>query len=121
MLKHFDFKALTEIDDERIATTINHALQRAYEDLADRPRVEKDRTITLTSSLSPRADDAGRLDDVDGGLKVVEKVPARTTKTYRMTAKNGALFFNEDSPDNPDQQTLDMPASGIPSIRRVGS
>lgn len=118
-LKQFDFAALAEIDDQRIATTIDHALERIYADLADRPIVSKERSITLRITLTPIADEKGRLDDVDVALKIVEKVPARESKTYRMAAAHGALMFNEDSPDNPDQQTLDLPGPGS-KLRRAG-
>lgn len=119
-LKPFDFKALTELDDGRIGKTIDQALDRMYADLDDRPLSDKERSITLKISLAPVADDKGLLDDVDVAFKIVEKVPQRESKTYRMQARNGALLFNEMSPDDPDQQTLDG-LDGKGPLRRVGS
>lgn len=121
MLKHFDFKGLTELDAGRIATAFDQAMVRMYEDLADRATVNKSRTLTVTVSLTPIAGERGELDDVDVDIQLTEKVPARQTKVYRMSAEHGALFFNEESPDNPDQRTLDELAPGAaPPLRRVG-
>lgn len=107
-LKPFDFKGMAELDDARIATAFDQALARIYEDLADRPSLTKARSITLNVTLTPMPDEKGRLDDVDVDIQLTEKVPARQTKVYRMSAQRGALLFNEDSLDEPDQGTLDM-------------
>ncbi len=107
----FKFTALGEIDDGRIAVAIDRGIERIMADLHDRPTVDKSRTITLTIAFVPRADDRGRLDDVDVYCDIKERAPARETKTYRMSTRGGELFYNELSPENPDQGTLDLAAA----------
>ena len=92
----------------RMAEAFNQALARVYDDCKDRPELKTARKITLTVSMKPRAEQGGSLDTVDVAFDVKDNVPKRESRTYNMTAGRGGLLWNELSPDEVRQKTLDM-------------
>ena len=107
-LEKFTLATLAEMDQGRIRIAFEQALQRLQDDLKDRPAVESARKITLLVSLVPIVGDDGELDSVDVDFKITDTVPKRESKTYNMQATRGGLLFNELSPDEVRQRTLDM-------------
>ena len=106
-LQKFDLATLTELDGARIRTAFDQAIERLTEDCKDRPGVKKARTVTLTVSLVPLANDDGDLDTVDVDFKFKESMPKRASRTYNMLPTRKGLYVNEMSPDEVKQRTLD--------------
>jgi len=108
MLEKFSLAALSTMDGGRLNETFEQALRRLQEDCKDRPAVKGARKLTLTVSLAPLADDAGELESIDARIDFNEKAPKRASKIYNMESFAGGLLFNELSPDEVKQRTLDM-------------
>jgi hypothetical protein len=108
MLEQFTLGTLAEMDGGRIKAAFEQALNRCRHDCEDRPSIAGARKITLTVTLEPVAADSGELESVDVSFALNEKLPNRASKTYNMEAVTGGLLFNELSPDEVRQRTLDM-------------
>lgn len=108
MLEKFDLATLAAMDGGRIREAFEQALNRCRHDCEDRPAVDGARKITLVVSLTPIADDSGELSSVDVAFDLNDRLPKRGSKTYNMQAVTGGLVFNELSPDEVKQKTLDM-------------
>lgn len=119
MLEKFDLATLSRMDNGRIATAFEQALSRLRYDCEDRPAVEGKRTLTLSVVLEPVAADDGALASVDVTFALSEKLPKRASKSYNMESVAGGLLFNELSPDEVKQKTLDMQPK--PSAQREAS
>jgi len=106
-LQKFDLGILSTIDDGRIREAFGQALTRVEHDLRDRSIVKKPRKITISLTLTPVPDERGELESVWVGLDVKDNIPARQTKNYNMRATRAGLMFNELSPEEVRQQTID--------------
>ena len=106
-IESFELKTLTEIDGGRIREAFEQALRRCESDCRDRPNIAKARTLTLSVSLVPAVDERGELDTVAATFDIAEKLPKRQSRKYQMLARGGKLLFNELSPDDVKQKTLD--------------
>lgn len=108
----FDPQSLMELDGGRIREAMCQALARVEADMHDRPGVKSARKLTLTITFKPAMDEEGNLDGADVSCQVQESIPKRSSRAYAMRAsKNGGLFFNEHSPENPNQRTIDEGAA----------
>lgn len=107
-LQKFDLAAIVDIDDGRIRTALEQALRRCELDCRDRPGLEGKRSVKLEVRLSPVPTPEGELDSVDVSFAISEKIPPRASKSYNMRAARGGLLFNELSPEDCDQMTLDL-------------
>lgn len=106
----FEFKLenIKELDNGKPAIAFNQAVKRAVEDILDRPGMSKPRSVTLKVILSPTVDTVGELYDVKVKAEVNESIPKRASQVYSMGArKGGMLVFNEMSPGNIHQKTID--------------
>ena len=109
-LEKLDLGSLERLDQGRIAVAFEHALRRAEMDCKDRPGVKAARTVVLVARIMPLQDvDTGQLDTCNVDFQVHESIPKRRSRTYSMRASPGGLVFNELSPDNIKQGTLDEP------------
>lgn len=106
-LQKFNLGVLGTIDDGRISEAFAQALSRVEHDLRDRAIVKKPRKITISLVMTPVADERGELESCWVGLDVKDNIPARQTKNYNMAATRGGLMFNELSPEEVRQQTID--------------
>lgn len=106
-LQKFNLAVLGTIDDGRISEAFAQALARVEHDLRDRAVVKKSRKITITLEMTPVANERGDLESCWVGLDVKDNIPARKTKNYNMAATRGGLMFNELSPEEVRQQTID--------------
>ncbi len=98
---------LAVMDNARIGEAFNLELKRVLADLEDRPLLEKVRTITLTVSLSPVAEDEGPgLEGAVVDFKLKSTMPERQSKPYHMANRDGQLMFNDLAPENARQGTL---------------
>ncbi len=107
-LQKFTLGTLADMDGGRIKADFAEALDRCRKDCEERPAIEGARKIILTVSLNPVATDSGALDSVDVDFDLKDNLPKRASRTYNMTSLRGGLLFNELSPDEARQGTLDM-------------
>lgn len=103
----FTVESLGILDGGRIKEAIEQAIKRAELDCKDRPLVKEARTVSLQIHFQPKVDEGGDLGIIDVSFDVVEKAPKRKSRIYEMATKRGGLFFNEMSPEDVAQTTLD--------------
>ena len=118
-LERFSLATLATMDGGRIKEAFEQLLTQARLDCEDRPNLDGARTVTLKVLLEPIAADTGELQSIDVSCELGIGMPKRSSKTYNMEAVAGALLFNELSPDEIKQKTLDMAPK--PSTQREGS
>lgn len=119
MLTKLTLKSLETLDDGRIREAVNQALRRCEDDCRDRPGVKQNRSVTISINLEPQqCGETGTLDSVDIAIDIKEKIPARKSKRYNALAKGHGLFFNEASPEDVDQLTLDEAAERRPQLKK---
>lgn len=119
-LKALSLATLAEIDEGRIRTAFEQAMNRAQSDCADRPGVKSARSVTLKVVLTPIPDeDTGALDSCQVQFQFSESIPKRGSKPYNMRAKGAALLFNDLSPEDAKQRTLDEVEAQTPKLKAV--
>lgn len=106
--RKLDLEGLALVDNGRVKAGFDLALSRAEKDCHDRPSVTKPRTVTLTVQLKPIVDAAGEYDHVAAVFGIGETFPKRSTHAVSMTVANGGLFWNDLSPDEVRQGTIDQ-------------
>lgn len=110
-LERLTLKAITKIDGGRLEAAFDQALHRLQADCKDRPGTKDARKLALHLSLSPLIDeDALSLGSVDVAFHFTETVPKRRSKKYNMRAEAGGLFFEDLSPDDVRQMTIEQGA-----------
>lgn len=112
-----NLSSLSSIDQGRLAVAFEHELKKCEADCSDRPAIEKARIVRLEISLTPRlAEGSLEMESADVFFKVSSAIPKKETRNYNMRATRSGLVFNELSPDNVNQATLDM----APKPKKVG-
>jgi len=106
-LEKFTLATVSDMDGGRIRTAFEQALKRCEDDLKDRPGVKAARKVELHLALAPVAD-GGELDSVNVTFRIKDNVPKRESKAYNMQSVPGGLLFNDASPEDVRQKTLDM-------------
>lgn len=106
-LEKFNLATIADMDGGRIRAAFEQALARLEADLKDRPAVKTARKLELILDLTP-VSDGGELDSVNVKFRVKDNVPKRESKAYNMQAVAGGLLFNDASPEDVRQKTLDM-------------
>lgn len=106
-LEKLTLASLATMDGGRHAVAFEQALTRARFDCQDRAVVKGARKIALVVTLEPRSDDSGELDRIHVAFAIDEKHPKRMSRAYSMQNVNGGLVFNELSPGEARQGTLD--------------
>lgn len=120
MLLKFDLAALKDLDDGRVAAGFDQALQRCVADCKDRPNLKDARTINLKVTIVPVAgDDAGEMESCDVQFKITDAIPKRSSKVYNAKSTRNGLVYNDLSPDEVNQMTLDQ-APSLRSTTHVG-
>jgi len=97
---------LRHLDLGRVDSALSQEIERAVEDLKDRPAVDGARKVVLTIEMKPISEDGGSLDRVSVRMHVALKCPKRSTIEYSMRPQGKALVFSTDSPDNVEQLSL---------------
>lgn len=115
-LEKFTLATLSTMDGGRIQTAFQQALDRLRYDCEDRPSVKGARKVTLSVELTPVAADNGELSSVDVDIELNERLPKRGTKTFNMEPVVGGMLFNELSPEEVRQKTLDMAGDRKPAM-----
>lgn len=106
-LERFELSSLATIDSGRVRAAFDFALERCIADLKDRPNVRAARILTIAVAMAPVSDEEGNLVSGDVKFTIRDNVPKRQSKTYNMTVGRSRLSFNELSPDDARQRTLD--------------
>lgn len=114
-LELFSLGTLAHIDEGRVRLAFEQALQRVEADLKDRPNETKPRKIAITLTFDPNADERGDLLTCKVGIDVKDNIPARRTRDYEMRATRAGLMWNELSPNDVHQKTIDE----VPAPRPV--
>ena len=108
-IEKFQLGSLSTIDGGRINEAFEQALKRCEMDCKDRPATAKARKVALTAELVPVCTPQGDLESVDVTFQIKDTVPTRESATYNMKAVPGGLLFNELSPEDVRQGTIDEP------------
>jgi len=108
----FSLGEMINLDMGKIDAAFRMEMQRAVEDILDRPEDDADRTVMLKMKLRPEDVAQGNVDTVCVGFELDLKLPKKSTRAYSMrvckTRSHAAsLLFNSESPDDPNQMTLD--------------
>ena len=106
-LEKFDITSLATIDGGEIREAFEDALKRCRLDCQSRPGVQKPRKVSITANLVPICDDNGKLGSCDVQFEVTDSLPKRVSPNYNMKATRTGLLFNEESPQDVNQGTLD--------------
>lgn len=106
-LEAFTLATIADMDGGRIRLAFEHALARCQDDCKDRPDLKTSRKIALVLHLEPVCE-KGHLESVDVTFKITDTIPKRESKSYNMKAVAGGLLFNEASPEDVRQMSLDM-------------
>lgn len=107
-LEKFSIDSLKKMDGGRVAIAFEQALKRCQLDCSDRPGLKSARKISLIAVMTPVLDEEGNLDSVDLEFEIKDNIPARKSRPYNMqTAPRGGLLWNEFSPEDVRQLTLD--------------
>ncbi len=106
-VEKFDLSSLVTIDEGRVRDLFEQALKRCRDDCHERPGVSKARKVTLSATLTPVCSPEGAMGSCDVQFEVDDSLPKRVSPCYNMKAARGGLLFNEMSPDDINQGTLD--------------
>ena len=99
---------LSQLDQGVLDAQFREELKSVIEDMRDRPSVSQARKITICLSLKPTSDGAGGLLEVGTEVEISSTFPKVRTREFAMGAiKTDALVYNDLSPDDPRQGTLD--------------
>ena len=106
-MQQLSLGSLKSLDMGKADEAFQSHLARAADDCRDRPLEAKARKVVLEVALVPRPDPSGDTTEVDVQIQLTSKIPSHRTKVYPMALfRNGAVGFNPDSPDNPNQATI---------------
>lgn len=106
-VKKFGIDQLALIDGGRIKEAWEREMKRMREDCQDRPALNKPRQVHIVTSLVPVCGEDGTLESVKVAFDIDHKMPKRQSQVYDMKAVPGGLVFNELSPEDVRQGTLD--------------
>ncbi len=100
---------LEALENGAIGEVFTMKLGQLMADVVDRPALEKARKLTVELELTPVSDNSGNLTEVRAAVQVKTTSPAQRTAEVSMKwgAKRGALVWNDESPDDVRQGTLD--------------
>jgi len=99
---------LKNLDLGKVEAAFRVELGKIVADLCDRPEDPTKRTLSLKLSLWPEDVVAGATETVSVVFTLESRIPKRTTRVHNMRVSGDkCLVFNSESPDNPDQRTLD--------------
>lgn len=107
-----ELKDVGAIENGMVAVLWRKSLESAFNDIAARPGVESVRQVVLVMRMVPETDSRGELIAIRTEFEVDPKLPKSRTRVYSMVPMGDrgelrALQYNEASPDDPKQMTLD--------------
>lgn len=111
MIHELTLDTIKHLQGGAIAEAWQQELRKLVLDCEDRPGVKKPREIKLTITVVPEVGEAGGLESVDLDFHVEHKVPKRQSRSFNLDvrkSKDGQqLVFNDLSPDDAGQRTID--------------
>lgn len=107
-LKLLSLANLAELDSN-LPQDFNAMLAAAVLDCTNRPSIKKPREISVVVKVTPILKQDGTVDDVEINVQVCGKSPAKIIQPIvgRATV-NGGVKWSPDSPDCPDQKTIEF-------------
>lgn len=112
MLKTLSLETLPDLDGGRIQAAVDRELAHINRDLEDRPALDKARKLVIEISATPYASEKGGIGGAKVSVKVKSSVPDRQSKTFDMLPTQDGLGWNELSPDDARQLTIDDARGG---------
>lgn len=107
-LRKLTLEAVADIDGGRIKAAVEQALARCHRDVVDRPALKQARKVTLTLKITPIPEDCGlSAGSCNVEFDINESIPRRTSKKYNMQTTRAGLLYEELSPEDVRQATLD--------------
>lgn len=111
-LRELTLTDIAEMDGGRIGVAMAHAINRAADDIYDRPGESKARKIVLEVLLTPECGEDGECENVKMQAQVKDTIPSRKTRLYDLGVRrrNGrtSLVYSDAAPDNHMQPGLPM-------------
>ena len=108
-IKNLSLESLKDFADGTVEASFNRHLKRAIEDCDDRAGDSKARKVTIEVLLSPQQLQDGSTCNIKAECKIKSSVPDHISRPIECRIKQGGkAVFNDLSPDNPDQMTLDQ-------------
>lgn len=106
--------SLGDLDKGRVGHCVQNSIEAAVKDCRDRPGLKVARKIIITVMIDPQMDDEDELAgnellDAHVNVEVATKFPSRKSRTYSMGLTKRSAIFNELTPDNVRQATIDDP------------
>ena len=99
---------IASMDDGRLGEAIDQKIAQVYADLKDRPNLNKDRAVSIKVIFRPVPDDDGQgLVEVFTQFEIKASMPTSTSRRYHCKADRNGMMFNELSPDEANQLTID--------------
>jgi hypothetical protein len=99
-----------DVDKGALRVAVNQALKLITNDLADRPSLNKNRTVVLKIDMKPvinKNSSTPELEEADVAWQVMSKTPAIGSEGVVMKPQqDGQLYFHSDLPDAPDDETI---------------
>lgn len=115
-VKQLTLDTLKDCDFGKSDKAFRVALERAVRDCLDRPADDRARQVALMIELVPVKeihDNVISCEGAKGKFKIQCKLPAWETEAVSFGVQtNGNLLFNEDSPRDFHQNSLDMDGEG---------
>ena len=107
-VEQFTFDQLDRMDGGRLRAAFEKEFRLCEADCHDRPGLGNTRSVTMKLELRPECADNGELSTIDVSFAFEHSVPKRKSRRYNMLAAPGGLLFNDASPEDVRQRTLDM-------------
>jgi len=99
-------QSLKELDFGKISAEYQKLLEFIVKDCWERPNDGKARKVVLQFEAEPITDGID-CQGVTARFKMKASTPDRQSRDYQLgVTKAGHLYFQEDSPDSPDQESL---------------
>jgi hypothetical protein len=103
---------LAKLDRGTPDRMVREVLQLILADLVDRPALDALRTLTLKVNFKPVSAVEGHLHEIITEVEVSAKIPVKRSPAYSMKPADKGFRYNDLSPDNADQMTLDDVPTG---------
>lgn len=108
MLQPVKCSTIHELDDGRVGVAVDRAIRAAAMDCVDRPGLSAARTVTLKLEITPEGTAEGVCTSCSVESVISSTLPAkRSSAMNARVAGNGQLQWNNLSPDDAGQSTLD--------------
>jgi hypothetical protein len=116
-IEKFRLESLATIDGGRIKEAFEQAFARLVADCHDRPDLKAARKLGLIVIVEPISD-GGTLNSIDVNFEMKDSLPKRESRSYNMALDQGGhVVFNELSPEEIRQRTLDMASPGPRAVK----